>query len=232
MFAQWKEAWKRKREERKKRKADWKEIKEWDMKHYHYVSFCLQDVEFMDYDIPFNLTACGNELSLYESTEKSFHEEVCTVFREIAEELTQGYHVLQWVRWFGQESMTAKKKYMAGKGALFTGRYIMKCTENGADADLLELQLGKGNEWTFIEQECFCYKEGLPIFTAVEDGTDYIEEVPCDLYIMLDLEHSAMMVKTREAEDLKTVENCMRNICAKYEKEIHDYIGYLTQKST
>jgi hypothetical protein len=36
-----------------------------------------------------------------------------------------------------------------------------------------------------------------------------------------------MMVKTRKAEDLKTVENCMRSVCEKYEKEIHDYIGYL-----
>ena len=39
--------------------------------------------------------------------------------------------------------------------------------------------------------------------------------------------HSAMMVKTRKAEDLKTVESCMRRVCEKYEKEIHDYIGHL-----
>lgn len=226
MFAQWKQKRQKKKEERKQRKELQREIREWDAQHYHYVSFCLQDVEFMDYDIPFHLTACGNELSLYEATEKSFHEEVCTVFREITEELTAGYHVLQWVRWFGQEPMPAIKKYRAGEGALFAERYIVKCTENGADQDLLELQLGEGNEWTFIEQECYCYQEGLPAFGMVEDATEYAEEVPCDLYIMLDLEHAAMMVKTRKAEDLKTVETCMRRVCAKYEKEIHDYIGH------
>lgn len=232
MFEQWKQKRQKKREERKQRKERQREIREWNAQHYHYVSFCLQDVEFMDYAIPFHLTACGNELSLYEATEKSFHEEVCTVFQEIAEELTQGYHVLQWVRWFGQEPMPAIKKYRAGEGALFAERYIVKCTENGADQDLLELQLAKGNEWTFIEQECYCYREKLSSFAAVEDVMEYIEEMFCDLYIMLDLEHAAMMVKTKDAEDLKKVEECMRRVCAKHEKEVHDYIGTWTQKST
>ena len=75
------EKWKIKRDARRKRKEDQREIKEWLWQHYHYVSFCLQDVEFMDYYLPMNLSACGNELSLYEATEKSFHEEVCAVFR-------------------------------------------------------------------------------------------------------------------------------------------------------
>lgn len=225
MFEQWKQKQQKKKEERRQRKERQKEVREWDAKYCHYASFCLRDVEFMDYFIPDNLIACENTMSLYEATEKSFHEEVCVVFREIAEELTQGYHVLQWVRWSWMEVLPAKKKYQAGEGALFAERYIMKCTENGADADLLELQLGKGNEWTFIEQECYCYKEMVPVFDAVEDGTEYIEEKQCDLYIMLDLEHSSMMVKTRRAEDLKIVETCMRRVCAKYEKEIHDFIG-------
>ena len=221
------EKWKIKREARRKRKEDQREIREWLRQHYHYVSFCLQDVEFMDYAIPFNLTVCGNELSLYEATGKSFHEEVCIVFREITEELTEGFRVLQWVRWSWMEFLPAKKKYQAGEGALFAERYILKCTENSADKDLLELQLAKGNEWTFIEQECYCYRDALPSFIAVEDAMEYVEEVPCDLYIMLDLEHAAMMVKTRKEEDLKIVEECMRRVCAKYEKEIHDYIGHL-----
>lgn len=191
------------------------------------VSFCLQDVEFMDYAIPFNLTTCGNELSLYEADEKSFNEEVCTIFREITEELTQGYHVLQWLYWSGSKPMPAIKKYKAGEEALFDERFIMKCSENGTDDVLMELQMGKGNEWNFIEQECYCYLEMPKPFETIADAGDYIHEVPCDLYIMLDLMHAAMMVKTRREEDLKTVETCMRKVCAKYEKEIHDYIGHL-----
>ena len=225
MFEQWKERRQKKREERRERKERRREIIEWNMKHSHYVSFCLQDDEFMGYYLPMNLSTCGNELSLYEATEKSFHEEVITVFREITEELTQEYHVLQWLRWSNVEPMPAIKKYKAGEGAIFDKDYIIKSTENGADKILLDMQMGKENVWDFIEQECYCYKEVLPTFDAVEDATEYIEEVPCDLYIMLDLMHAAMMVKTRNAEDLKIVETCMRRVCAKYEKEIHDYIG-------
>ncbi len=195
------------------------------------VSFCLQDVEFMDYALPFNLTACGNELSLHEATEKSFHKEVCAIFREITEELTQGYYVLQWLPWSNAEPMPAIKKYRAGEGAIFGERFIVKCSENGVDEVLLEMQMGEENAWDFIEQECYCYKEALPAFDIVGDVTEYIEEVPCDLYIMIDLMHGAMMVKTRKAEDLKKVENCMRRFCAKYEKKIYDYIGHLTQKA-
>ena len=225
MFEQWREKRQRKREERRQRKERRREIIEWNMKYSHYVSFCLQDEEFMGYYLPMNLDACGNELSLYEATEKSFHEEVITVFREITEELTAEYHVLQWLRWSNVEPMPAMKKYKAGEGAIFNERFLVKCTENGADAILLDMQMGNENAWDFIEQECYCYKEPLPAFDAVENATEYIEEVPCDLYIMLDLMHAAMMVKTREAEDLKTVETCMRRVCEKYEKEIHDYIG-------
>ena len=227
MFAQWKEKRQKKREERKQRKERQREVREWNMKHYHYVSFCLQDVEFMGYYLPMNLSACGNELSLYESTEKSFHDEVIAVFREITEELTIQYHVLQWLRWSNVEPMPAIKKYKAGEGAIYDKDYIVKCTENGVDKTLLEMQMGEESRWEFIEQECYCYKSILPVFDAVEDATEYIEEVPCDLYIMLDLMHAAMMVKTRKAEDLKTVETCMRRVCEKYEKEIHDYIGHL-----
>ena len=225
MFEQWKEKRKKRREERRERKERRREIIEWNMKYSHYVSFCLQDDEFMGYYLPMNLSSCGNELSLYEATEKSFHEEVLTVFREITKELTQGYSVMQWLRWSNVEPMPAIKKYKAGEGAIFDERYIVKCTENGADTVLLEMQMGKENAWDFIEQECYCYKVALPTFDVVEDATEYIEEVPCDRYIMLDLMHAAMMVKTRNAEDLKIVEACMRRVCAKYEKEIHDYIG-------
>ena len=227
MFAHWKEKRQKKREERKQRKERQREVREWNMKHYHCVSFCLQDEEFMGYYLPESLCDCENTLSLYEATEKSFHEEVCTVFREITEELTEGYCVMQWLHCSRMESLLSNKTYHVGEEALFEGNYILKCTENGADQDFLELQLGKGNEWAFIEQECFCYREKLTNFDEVKDGTEYIEEVPCDLYIMLDLLHSAMMVKTRKTEDLKTVEICMRSVCEKYEKEIHDYIGHL-----
>ena len=200
---------------------------------WYEVSFCLQDVEFMGYYLPMNLSACGNELSLYEADEKSFNEEVCMIFREIAEELTEGYHVLQWIRWSSVQPMPAIKKYKAGEGAIFDEHFIVKCTENGTDPLLMELQMGEGNEWQFTEQECYCYLEKLLDFAAVEDATEYIEKVPCDLYIMLDLEHAAMMVKTRKTEDLKIVEICMRKICEKYEKKIYDYIGHdWTQKST
>ena len=227
MFEQWKEKRQKKREERRQRKELQKEIREWDAQHYHYVSFCLQDVEFMGYYLPMNLSTCGNELSLYEATEKSFHEEVMIVFREIAEELTKGYYVLQWVRWSNVQPMPAIKKYKAGEGAVFDEHFIVKCTENGSDPVLMEMQMGEGNEWDFIEQECYCYNEKLSVIDTVEDATEYMEEVPCDLYIMIDLMHAAMMVKTRKAEDLKTVESCMRRVCEKYEKEIHDYIGHL-----
>lgn len=232
MFEKWKEKRQKKREERKERKERQREVREWDSLHSHYVSFCLQDVEFMGYYLPMNLSVCENELSLYEATEKSFHEEVCMIFREITEGLTQRYHVLQWLRWSNVEPMPAIKKYKAGEGAIFDERFIVKCSENGADTTLLEMQMGEENRWDFIEQECYCYRDRIKPFTAVEDATEYIEEVPCDLYIMLDLMHAAMMVKTRKAEDLKTVEECMRRVCAKYGKEIHDYIGTWTQKST
>ena len=227
MFAQWKEKRQKKQEERRTRKELQREIREWNAKHYHTVSFCLQDVEFMGYYLPMNLSICENELSLYEATEKSFHEEVIAVFREITEELTEKYHVLQWLRWSNVEPMSAIKKYKAGEKAIFDKDYIVKCTENGVDKTLLDMQMGKGNEWDFIEQEFYCYKDRLPVFDAVGDVTEYIENFHCDLYIMLDLMHAAMMVKTRKAEDLKTVENCMRRVCEKYEKEIHDYIGHL-----
>ena len=227
MFAQWKEKRQKNREERKQRKECQREVQEWNMKHYHYVSFCLQDEEFMGYYLPESLCDCENTLSLYEATEKSFHEEVCTVFREITEELTKGYSVMQWLPLSMLNSLNVNKTYWVGEEAQFGGDYVLKCTENGADQDFLELQLGKENEWAFIEQECFCYRENLPVFDAVENAAEYIEEVPCDLYIMLDLIHAAMMVKTRKAEDLKFVESCMRKVCEKYEKEIHDYIGHL-----
>ena len=220
------ENWKQKRKERR-------EAKEKVCQERDEVSFCLQDVEFMDYYLPMNLSACGNELSLYERGEKDFHEEVCVIFREIAEELTEGYHVLQWIRWSSIHPMPAIKKYKAGGESVFDEHYIVKCTENGADPVLMEMQMGQGNEWQFTEQECYCYRTSLPTFDNVEDATDYTEEMFCDLYIMIDLEHAAMMVKAKYAEDMKKVEACMRRVCGKYEKGIHDYIGYdWTQKST
>ena len=195
------------------------------MKHYHYVSFCLQDVEFMGYYLPMNLDICENTLSLYEATEKSYNDDVIRIFREIAEELTDGYAVLQWLHGSGVDSVS-------DEGVLKEERYVVKCSENGVDDDMMDWQMGKENHWNFIEQECFCYREMPKSFRRVEDATEYIEQMPCDLYIMLDLMHAAMMVKTRKAEDLKKVETCMRRICEKHEIEIHDYIGHLTQKST
>lgn len=182
----------------------------------------------MDYGIPFNLTTCGNELSLYEATEKTFHEEVSVIFREIAEELTQDYAVMQWLFWSSVEPMPVVKKEQAGEGIIADEHFLMKCTKQSADAMLMELQLAEGNEWQFTEQECYCYEHGLPQFETLADAREYLEEVPCALYVMIDQGHGAMMVKTRKAEDLKTVEGCMRRVCAKYEKEIHDYIGHWT----
>ena len=230
MMFKWLE--KRLGEKLEKRRKEQEEKARKEHPEWFEVSFCLQDVEFMDYGLPFYLTACGNELSLYEADEKSFHEEVNTIFREITEELTEGYSVMQWLHWSGTNPMPAIKKYKAGEGALFAERFIVKCTESGADATLLDMQMAKENAWEFIEQECFGYKGSLRLPLDAEDAIEYIEEVPCDLYIMIDLMHGALMVKTRKAEDLKTVEACMRNVCGKYEKKIYDYIGHLTQKST
>ena len=209
-----------KRRKEKEEKAR-KEHPEW-----FEVSFCLQDVEFMDYDIPFNLTACGNELSLYERDEKTFHGEVGVIFREIVEELTKDYSVMQWLFWSSVEPMPAIKKEQAGEGAVADEHFILKCTEQNVDAVLMELQMGEGNEWQFTEQECYCYEQGLPQFETLADAREYLEEVPCALYIMIDQGHGALMVKTRKETDLKAVENCMRKVCEKYKKEIHDYIGH------
>ena len=219
------ERYKEKREERKQRKAE--RQKEWEEKllNSRRVSFCLQDVEFMDYALPFHLTACGNELSLYETDEKSYNDEVMQIFREITEELTQGYAAMQWLRWFDPTPLPAIKKYRAGEGAIFDDHFIAKCSENGVDDDMMNLQMGEGNHWNFIEQECYCYQKMPQPFQTIADAAEYIEEGPCDLYIMLDLMHGALMVKTRKTEELKRVEECMRRICDKYEKFVYDYIG-------
>lgn len=221
-----------KREERQRRKAE--RQKEWEEKllNWKRVSFCLQDVEFMDYCLPFHLIACGNELSLYETDEKSYNEEVMQIFREITEELTQGYATMQWLRWSDPTPLPAIKKYHAGEGAIFDERFIVKCGENGVDDEMMNLQMGKDNHWDFIEQECYCYQKMWNPFQTIADAATYIEEVPCDLYIMIDLMHGAIMVKTRKEAELKKVEECMRRVCAKYEKFVYDYIGTWTQKST
>ena len=220
---QWLE--KRLKERLEKRRKEQEEKSRKEHPEWFEVSFCLQDVEFMDYGLPFNLTACGNELSLYEADEKSFHEEVNLIFREITEELTEGFCVLQWLHWSSAKPMPAIIKYRAGERAFFDEHIIIKCTESGADDVLLELQMAEEHAWEFIEQECYCYRDKIKSLATVEAATEYIEEVPCDLYIIMDLMHGALMVKTRKEEDLKIVENCMRRVCAKYEKKIYDYIG-------
>lgn len=225
MFEQWREKRQRKKEERKMQKEE--RQKEWEEKllNSRRVSFCLQDVEFMDYALPFHLTACGNELSLYETDEKSYNNEVIEIFREITEELTQGYAVVHWLRWSDPTPLPAVKKYHAGEGAVFDDRFIVKCSENSADEHMLELQMRNENHWNFIEQECYCYRKTPKPFQMIADAVEYTEKVPCDLYIMIDLMHGALMVKTRRAEDLKKAEECMRCVCAKYEKFVYDYIG-------
>ena len=225
MFAQWKEKRQKKREERRQRKAE--RQKEWEEKllNSRRVSFCLQDVEFMDYALPFHLTACGNELSLYETDEKSYNDEVIGIFREIAEEVAQGYAVMHWLRWSDPTPLPAIKKYQAGEGAVFDDHFIVKCSENGLDAYMMDLQMRKENHWNFIEQECYGFREMQNPFQTIADAAEYIEKVPCDLYIMIDLMHGALMVKTRKKEDLEKVEECMRRICDKHEKFVYDYIG-------
>ena len=216
---------KEKREERKKEKAE--RQKKWEEKlmNSRRVSFCLQDVEFMDYYIPDNLIACENTLSLYETDEKSYNDEVMQIFREITEELSRGYTVIHWLRWSDPTPLPAIKKYQAGEGAVYDDRFIVKCGENGVDDEIMNLQMGEENHWNFIEQECYCYSGRMPVFGVVEEATAYIEEIPCDLYIMIDLMHGALMVKTRKKEDLEKVEECMRRICDKHEKFVYDYIG-------